>query len=98
VPTGSVTDLTSLMKRDVTKAEVNDAMKAAAAGPFKGIIEYVTDPIVSSDVVHNPHSCVFVADWTNVIQGNLVKTVAWYDNEWGYSCRTAELISKVAGL
>jgi glyceraldehyde 3-phosphate dehydrogenase len=98
VPTGSVTDLTSLLKREVTKAEVNDAIKAAAAGPLKGIIEYVTDPIVSSDVVHNPHSCIFVADWTNVIQGNLVKTVAWYDNEWGYSCRTAELISKVAGL
>jgi glyceraldehyde 3-phosphate dehydrogenase len=98
VPTGSVTDLTSLMKRDVTKDEVNSAMKAAAAGPLKGILEYVTDPIVSSDVVHNPHSSIFVADWTNVIQGNLVKTVSWYDNEWGYSCRTAELISKLAAL
>ncbi len=98
VPTGSVTDLTSLLKRNVTKDEVNAAMKAAAEGPLKGILEYVTDPIVSSDIVHNPYSSIFVADWTNVIQGNLVKTVAWYDNEWGYSCRTAELISKVARL
>ena len=98
VPTGSVTDLTSLLKRDVTKDEVNAAMKAAAEGPLKGILEYVTDPIVSSDIVHNPHSSIFVADWTNVIQGNLVKTVSWYDNEWGYSSRTAELISKMARL
>jgi glyceraldehyde 3-phosphate dehydrogenase len=98
VPTGSVTDLTSLLKRDVTKDEVNAAVKAAADGPLKGILEYVTDPIVSSDIVGNPHSSIFAADWTSVIQGNLVKTVSWYDNEWGYSCRTAELISKVAQL
>ena len=98
VPAGSVTDLTSLLKRDVTKDEVNAAIKAAAEGPMKGIIEYVTDPIVSSDIVHNPHSCIFASDWTNVIGGNLVKTVAWYDNEWGYSSRTAELISLLARL
>jgi glyceraldehyde 3-phosphate dehydrogenase len=98
VPTGSVTDLTSLLKRDVTKDEVNAAMKAAADGPLKGILEYVTDPIVSSDIVGDPHSSIFVADWTNVIGGNLVKTVSWYDNEWGYSCRTAELISRLARL
>jgi glyceraldehyde 3-phosphate dehydrogenase len=96
VPDGSITDLTSLLKRDVTKDEVNAAVKAAAEGPLKGIIEYATDPLVSSDIVGNPHSCIFMGEWTNVIQGNLVKTIAWYDNEWGYSCRTAELIAKVA--
>jgi glyceraldehyde 3-phosphate dehydrogenase len=98
VPDGSITDLTSMLKRDVTKEEVNAAVKAAADGPLKGIIEYATDPLVSSDIVGNPHSCIFMADWTNVIQGNMVKTIAWYDNEWGYSCRTAELISRVAQL
>jgi glyceraldehyde 3-phosphate dehydrogenase len=98
VPDGSITDLTSLLKRDVTKDEVNQAMKAAAEGPLKGILEYATDPLVSSDIVGNPHSSIFMSDWTNVIQGNLVKTVAWYDNEWGYSSRTAELISKLARL
>ena len=94
VPDGSITDLTSVLKRDVTKDEINAAIKAAAEGPLKGIIEYATDPLVSSDIIGNPHSCIFVADWTTVIGGNLVKTIAWYDNEWGYSCRTAELISQ----
>ena len=98
VPTGSVTDLTSLLKKNVTKEEVNAALKAAAEGPLKGILEYVTDPIVSSDVIGNPHSSILASDWTTVIQGNLVKTVSWYDNEWGYSCRTAELILKLASL
>jgi glyceraldehyde 3-phosphate dehydrogenase len=98
VPDGSITDLTSILKRDVTKDEVNAAMKAAADGPLKGILEYATDPLVSSDIIGNPHSSIFMADWTLVMQGNMVKTVAWYDNEWGYSCRTAELISKVAHL
>jgi glyceraldehyde 3-phosphate dehydrogenase len=98
VPDGSITDLTSLFRRDVTKDEVNAAMKAAAEGPLKGIIQYATDPLVSSDIVGNPHSCIFMSEWTQVIQGNMVKTLGWYDNEWGYSCRTAELISRVAGL
>jgi glyceraldehyde 3-phosphate dehydrogenase len=96
VPDGSITDLVSCLARTVTKEEVNAAMKAAADGPFKGIIEYATDPLVSSDIIGNPHSCIFMADWTQVMQGNLIKTLAWYDNEWGYSCRTAELIAKVA--
>ena len=73
-------------------------MKAAAEGPLKGILEYATDPLVSSDIIGNPHSSIFMADWTLVISGNLVKTIAWYDNEWGYSCRTAELITKLAQL
>ena len=98
VPVGSITDLTSLLKRDVTKDEVNVAMKAAAEGPMKGIIEYVTDPLVSSDIIGDPHSCIFMSEWTSVIGGNLVKTIAWYDNEWGYSTRTAELITKIAGM
>ena len=98
VPDGSITDLTSILKRDVTKEEINDAMKTAAEGPLKGILEYATDPLVSSDIIGNPASSIFMSDWTTVIGGNMVKTISWYDNEWGYSNRTAELISKVAGL
>jgi glyceraldehyde 3-phosphate dehydrogenase len=98
VPDGSITDLTSVLKRDVTKDEVNNAIKTAAEGPLKGIIQYTTDPLVSSDIIGNPHSCIFTGDWTQVIQGNLVKTIAWYDNEWGYSCRTADLIALVSSL
>lgn len=98
VPTGSVTDLTVILSRDVTKDEINQAMKAAAEGPLKGILMYQPDPIVSSDIVHDPHSSIFVPDWTQVMQGNLVKVLSWYDNEWGYSCRTAELVTKVANL
>ncbi|WZO95766.1 type I glyceraldehyde-3-phosphate dehydrogenase [Isosphaeraceae bacterium EP7] len=98
VPDGSITDLTSVLARDVTKEEVNAAMKAAADGPLKGILEYATDPLVSSDIIGNPHSSIFMADWTQVMQGNLVKTISWYDNEWGYSNRTAELITMLAKL
>ena len=98
VPDGSITDLTSILKRDVTKDEVNAAMKAAADGPLKGILQYATDPLVSSDIIGNPHSSIFMAEWTTVIGGNMVKTIAWYDNEWGYSCRTAELIAMIAKL
>ncbi|WP_422926768.1 type I glyceraldehyde-3-phosphate dehydrogenase [Singulisphaera sp. PoT] len=98
VPDGSITDLTSLLKRSVTKEEINAAMKAAADGPMKGILQYTTEPLVSSDIIGNPHSSIFMADWTSVIDGNLVKTIAWYDNEWGYSNRTVELIAKVAKL
>jgi glyceraldehyde 3-phosphate dehydrogenase len=96
VPDGSITDLTCLLRRDVTKDEVNQAMKEAASkAPLQGIIQYTTDPLVSSDIVGNPHSCIFMADWTQVMQGNLIKTIAWYDNEWGYSCRTADLITRL---
>jgi glyceraldehyde 3-phosphate dehydrogenase len=97
-PDGSVTDLTVLLKRNVTKEEVNAAMKDAAAGPLKGILEYTEDPVVSSDVIGNSHSCVFAADWTQVLDGNLLKVVGWYDNEWGYSCRTVDLIAKFGRL
>ena len=96
LPTGSVTDLTVVFKKPVTKDSINAAMKAAADGPMKGIVEYQPDPIVSSDIVHDPHSCIFVPDQTTVLGDDFAKVLAWYDNEWGYSCRTAELIHKVA--
>jgi glyceraldehyde 3-phosphate dehydrogenase (phosphorylating) len=98
VPDGSIVDLTTVLKRDVTKDEVNQAVKVAAEGPLKGIIQYTNDPLVSSDIIGNPYSCIFTSDWTQVMQGNLVKTIAWYDNEWGYSCRTADLIARLASL
>ena len=98
VPDGSGTDLTVLLKKSATKDEINAAIKAAADGPLKGIIDYNTDPVVSSDIVGNPHSCIFAPDQTLVIGDNLIKVIAWYDNEWGYSCRTAELITTLAKL
>lgn len=98
VPVGSVTDLVVEMSKDVTADEVNDAMKAAATGPLKGILQYVTDPIVSTDIIHNPHSSIFDASWTQVIGGNLLKVLSWYDNEYGYSNRTADLMMKIASL
>lgn len=98
VPTGSIVDLTSVMSRDVTKDEVNAAMKKAAEGPLKGILSYNEDPIVSTDIIGDSHSSIFVPDWTQVLEGNLLKTLSWYDNEWGYSCRTVDLIAKIAKL
>ncbi len=98
VSTGSVVDLTALMKRSVTKEEINAAMKAAAEGPLKGILAYTEDPIVSSDIIGDSHSSIFAADWTQVLDGNLAKVVSWYDNEWGYSCRTVDLIAKFAKI
>jgi glyceraldehyde 3-phosphate dehydrogenase len=94
VPTGSVTDLTVDVSRDTTVDEVNAALKAAADGPLKGILRYSTDPIVSSDIVNDPASCIFDAPLTKVI-GNQVKVVGWYDNEWGYSNRIADLTALV---
>ena len=98
VPVGSVTDLVAHMSKDVAPEEVNEAMKAAAEGPLKGILQYVTDPIVSSDIVRNPHSSIFDASWTQAIGGNLLKVLSWYDNEYGYSNRTADLMMKIASL
>jgi glyceraldehyde 3-phosphate dehydrogenase len=98
VPTGSLVDLTTLMARNVTKDEVNAAMKKAAEGRLKGILSYDEDPIVSTDIIGDPHSSIFVPDWTQVMDGNLLKTLSWYDNEWGYSCRTVDLIAKVGKL
>ena len=98
VPCGSITDLVAELGRDVTVEEINAAVKAAADGPMKGIIEYNTDPIVSSDIIGNTHSSIFDAPWTMVIGGRLIKILSWYDNEYGYSNRTADLIAKVAKL
>ena len=98
VPDGSVVDLTAILKRDVTVAEVNGAMREAAAGPMKGILEYTEDPVVSSDVVGNPASSLFDASLTMVAAGRTVKVVAWYDNEWGYSCRVVDLLHRLSRL
>ncbi|CAB4664380.1 MAG: type I glyceraldehyde-3-phosphate dehydrogenase [Actinobacteria bacterium] len=94
VPTGSATDLTVELGREVTKAEVNAAMKKWADGPLKGFLTYTEDPIVSSDIVTDPASCIFDASLTIVI-GNTVKVLGWYDNEWGYSNRLVDLIQHV---
>ncbi len=97
VPTGSITDLTLVAKREVTLEEIKVAYKAAAAsGPLKGILKYTEDPIVSSDIVTDPHSSIFDAELTKVIGGTTVKLSSWYDNEWGYSNRLVELTELVA--
>lgn len=100
VPTmdGSVVDLVAELEKDVTKEEINAAIKAAAEGPLKGILEYTEDPIVSCDVIGNPHSSVFDALSTSVLggKGNFVKVVSWYDNEWGYSVRCVDLFRLMA--
>lgn len=98
VPAGSVTDLVATLSKKVTKEEVNAAIKAASEGPLKGILQYNEDPIVSSDIIANPHSSIFDAPWTMVIGGNLIKVLSWYDNEFGYSNRTADLVRKIASL
>ncbi|WP_210489316.1 type I glyceraldehyde-3-phosphate dehydrogenase [Rufibacter aurantiacus] len=94
IPDGSLTDLTVILKREVTKAEINAAMQKAAQNEMKGILEYTEDPIVSIDIVGNPHSCIFDAQQT-AANGTLVKVVGWYDNEFGYSNRAADLISRI---
>ncbi|WP_446222923.1 type I glyceraldehyde-3-phosphate dehydrogenase [Nocardia sp. IBHARD005] len=94
VPTGSVTDLTATLAKPATIEEINAAMKAAAEGPMKGILKYNEDPIVSSDIVTDPHSSIYDAPLTKVID-NQVKVVSWYDNEWGYSNRLANLVDLV---
>jgi len=94
IPDGSCTDLTCTVKRDVTIEEINAALKAAAEGPMKGVLEYSTDPLVSADIVHNPHSCIVDSDLT-MAMGRMVKIVGWYDNEWGYSNRTVDLAKLV---
>jgi glyceraldehyde 3-phosphate dehydrogenase len=96
VPDGSTVDLVVELDRDVTVEEVNAAVKAAAEGPLAGIMEYTEDPIVSTDIIGNPHSSIFDASGTHVLGGNLVKVMAWYDNEWGYSNRVVDLIERLA--
>jgi glyceraldehyde 3-phosphate dehydrogenase len=96
VPTGSVVDLTAVVSRETSKEEINEAFRAQAdTGGFAGILRYTEDPIVSSDIVKSPFSSIFDADLTSVLEGTLVKVVAWYDNEWGYSNRCVELAQRV---
>jgi glyceraldehyde 3-phosphate dehydrogenase len=90
VPTGSITDLVANLKKPASVEEINAAFNAAASGPLKGVLEYCTAPIVSSDIVTNPHSCIFDSDLT-MSMGSLVKVLGWYDNEWGYSNRLVDL-------
>jgi glyceraldehyde 3-phosphate dehydrogenase len=92
---GSLTDFTCLLKKKPTVEEINKVFKAASEGFLKGILEYTTDPIVSVDVIDNPHSCVFDAQLTSIV-GDLVKVVGWYDNEYGYASRLADLAEKIA--
>lgn len=91
-PTGSLVDLVVNLKTEASKDEINAAMKEAAEGPMKGILEYTEDPIVSVDIIHNAHSSIFDAEST-MIQGKTVKVLSWYDNEWGYSARVVDLIA-----
>ena len=98
VADGSVVDLVAELDRDVTIEEVNAAMRAASDGAMRGILSYSTAPIVSSDIIGNSHSSIFDSELTQVMGGNLVKVVSWYDNEWGYSSRVEELIGRLAKM
>ena len=94
-PDGSLVDLTCELAKKTTKEEINAAMKAAADGPMKGVLEYTEDPIVSVDIIGNTHSSVFDSQLTKVLGGNFIKIISWYDNENGYSCRMADLVVKM---
>lgn len=93
-PTGSLVDLVCTLKTEATKEEINAAMKEAAEGPMKGILEYTEDEIVSCDIIHDPHSSIFDAKST-MVKGKMIKIMSWYDNEWGYSNRVVDLIDKM---
>lgn len=100
VSTGSVVDLVANLGKETNAKEINAAIKQAAEGPLKGILCYSEDPLVSSDIIDDPHSSIFASDWTQVLgdNGTMVKVVSWYDNEWGYSCRTADLVAKFGNM
>ena len=99
VPDGSVVDFNVLIKKEDTIAQINDAVRSAAdSGPLKGILEYSTLPVVSSDIIGNSHSSIFDAPFTRVIEGNYIKTLNWYDNEWGYSNRVVDLVSLLGNV
>ena len=97
-PVLELVDLTVELECDTTVEEVNAAMKKAAEGPMRGILDYNTELLVSSDIVGNSHSSIFDAPLTQVIGGGLVKVIAWYDNEWGYSSRVEDLVVRIAKL
>ena len=98
VPDGSTIDLVTELSCEVTRDEVNDVVRRAAEGPLRGILEYCTEPVVSSDIIGNPHSCIFDSELTQVTGGRLLRVVAWYDNEWGYSSRCVDLAERVAAF
>jgi len=98
VSDGSIVDLVAVVEKNTTADEVNAAMKKAADGEMKGVLEYCEDPIVSVDIVGNPHSSIFDSLSTSVMDGNFVKIFSWYDNEWGYSCRTLDLLKLMASM
>lgn len=95
VPDGSLTDLTAVLSKDVSEEEIHQAFKDAANGPMKGILQYTEEEIVSTDILSNPHSCIYDSGFTKT-DGSLVKLLGWYDNEAGYSARTADLVTKIA--
>ncbi len=98
VPDGSTVDLVVEVSRPVTVEEVNAAVRQAAEGPLAGVLQYTEDPIVSTDVIGNPHSSIFDAGGTKVLGGTLVKVLSWYDNEWGYSSRVVDLIERLGAI
>ena len=101
VPDGSLTDFVAILNKSVTADTVNGALKKAADGPMKGILEYCDEPVVSSDIIGNPHSSILDSLSTMVMPadgGHMVKVVSWYDNEWGYSCRTVDIMAKIAAM
>ena len=100
VATGSIVDLTVNLGQEANAEQINEAIRIAAEGPLKGILAYSTDPLVSSDIIDDPHSSVFAADFTQVLgdTGKLAKVISWYDNEWGYSCRTTDLVARCGAL
>jgi len=97
VPDGSIVDLTALLEKETTVEEVNEAFRRAANAELKGILQYSEEPLVSSDIIGNPHSCIFDAKST-MVEGNLVKVLGWYDNEWGYSNRCVDLVVRLGNL
>ena len=94
IPDGSLTDLTAELKQETTLEEVNARFREAANGPLKGILEYCEDPVVSIDIVHNPHSSIYDS-LSTMVKGNMVKIIGWYDNEWGYANRTVDIAAKL---
>lgn len=98
VVTGSVVDLTVDLSKKTSVDEVNAAVKAAAEGPLKGVLKYTEDPIVSTDIIGDPHSSIFAGPFTQILQGDMLKVISWYDNEWGYSSRTTDLVAKIGNM
>ncbi|MCB0315118.1 MAG: aldehyde dehydrogenase, partial [Calditrichaeota bacterium] len=98
VPDGSLVDLVAETEKDTTPEAINDAVKKAASGKLKGYLEYCEDPIVSQDIIDNSSSSIFDSLSTRVMEKNLIKVVSWYDNEWGYSNRTVDILRKMAAL